>query len=140
MGTPYRIGQVLHSVFAAAPYGRLQIAINAPVQQQAELLREFVGHWYFEVGSGSSSGNAQQAAPYKYPYWYKYGDENFAGGAYFGRWCVEAVAAVKAFGLDDGLCLGHEHYPQALLHAERQALEGPIENAKKRGFWRRLLG
>jgi hypothetical protein len=32
---------------------------------------------------------------YERPYWYTYGDVNFEGGAYFGRWCVKAVAAVK---------------------------------------------
>ena len=39
-------------------------------------------------------------------------------GSYFGRWCIEAVAAVKAFGLDDSLCLGHEHYPGDLLRPD----------------------
>lgn len=97
------------------PYARLLAAIDAPPAKQAESLKGFVTHWYKELGTGARSGRAKQAVPYSHPYWYKYGDTNFEGGAYFGRWCVEAVAAVKAFGLDDSLCLGHEHYPGDLL-------------------------
>lgn len=57
-------------------------------------------------------------APRYQPYWYNYGDPErnpLTMDNYFGRWCIEAVAAVKAFGLDDSLCLGHEHYPGDLL-------------------------
>ncbi|MGN8277033.1 PoNe immunity protein domain-containing protein, partial [Pseudomonas sp. SMN5] len=77
------------------------------------------------------------------------GDENFEGGAYFGRWCVEAVAAVKAFGIDDSQCLGLEHYPGDLLrpdgpntHPARQdiAPPAPVVAEMKAGFWGRLLG
>ncbi|WP_339731132.1 PoNe immunity protein domain-containing protein [uncultured Pseudomonas sp.] len=97
------------------PYARLLAAIDAPPAKQAESLKAFVTHWYKELGTGARSCRAKQTVPYSHPYWYKYGDTNFEGGAYFGRWCVEAVAAVKAFGLDDRLCLGHEHYPGDLL-------------------------
>ncbi|MBZ3664818.1 PoNe immunity protein domain-containing protein [Pseudomonas monteilii] len=122
------------------PYGRLQAAIDAERPQQASLLRDFVDHWYLELGNGARSGKYKQAAAFKHPYWYRYGDENFAGGAYFGRWCVEAAAAVKVFGLDDQLCLGHEHYPQALLHEQADLPAPPVTEREKRGFWARLLG
>ncbi|NIE75373.1 DUF1911 domain-containing protein [Pantoea sp. Ap-967] len=122
------------------PYERLQAAIDAPPDQQAGLLLEFVDHWYTEVGSGARSGKYPQAAAFKHPYWYRYGDENFAGGAYFGRWCVEAVAVVKAFGLDDRLCLGHQHYPQALLHEASPLPPPPVAQPEKRSFWQKLLG
>lgn len=93
------------------------------------------------------------------PYWHRFGDENFEGGAYLGRWCVEAVAAVKAFGLDDSACLDHRHYPGDLLrpdgpstHPGMQAQQdatpsaagaAPVPTAappSPRDFWRRWLG
>ena len=55
---------------------------------------------------------------YERPYWYSLGNRQLDDSGYFGRWCVEAVAAVKAFGLDDRLCLGHEHYPGDLLRPD----------------------
>jgi hypothetical protein len=95
------------------PYARLLKAIDAPQTKQAGLLNAFVEHWYLEVGKAAKSGREKQAIPYKEPYWHGY---HFPmKGAYFGYWCLEAVAAVKAFGLDDSLCLGHPHYPGDLL-------------------------
>jgi hypothetical protein len=104
-------GQLCHP----RPYQRLLDAVNAPVAQQPRLLADFVNHWYKELNRPATK---ERAAAYNRPYWYLYGNRNFEGGAYFGRWCVEAVAAVKAFGLDDSLCLGHEHYPGDLLRPE----------------------
>lgn len=97
------------------PYQRLLKAIDVPPAQQAGLLADFVRHWYHELNRPAKPGNAPATAMYERPYWYTYGDVNFEGGAYFGRWCVEAVTAVKAFGLDDSQCLGLEHYPGDLL-------------------------
>lgn len=61
-----------------------------------------------------------------------YGDQEvnpLEKGSYFGRWCVEAVAAAKVLGIDDGQCLGHERYPGDFLrpdgpgtHVDRGAL------------------
>ena len=141
-----KIGSVL---LYPKPYARLLTAVDAPADSQASLLSAFVKHWYAEVRTGAKSGSDPQAVSYRHPYWYTYGDENFEGGAYFGRWCVEAVAAVKAFGMDDSQCLGLEHYPGDLLrpngpstHPARQEVEPPaavaVEN--KGGFWARLLG
>jgi hypothetical protein len=121
------------------PYARLLAAIDAPKPQQAQALRDFVEHWYAELDRPSTK---KQHAMYNRPYWYVYGNENFEGGAYFGRWCVEAVAAVKAFGLDDRLCLGHEHYPGDLLRPDGPSThpvvaEAPVkkEHWLKRWFW-----
>lgn len=131
------------------PYARLLAAVDAPANSQASLLSAFVKHWYQEVRTGAKSGSDPQAVSYRHPYWYTYGDENFEGGAYFGRWCVEAVAAVKAFDMDDSQCLGLEHYPGDLLrpnepstHPARQEVEQPAEVAveNKVGFWSKLLG
>lgn len=135
------------------PYQRLLHAIDAPVEQQPCLLAEFVANWYRELDRPAKPGNAPATAMYERPYWYTYGDKNFEGGAYFGRWCVEAVAAVKAFGLDDSLCLGHEHYPGDLLRSdgptthparpdaeEAQPDAYPPATAPAKNWFKRLLG
>jgi len=100
-------GKLLHK----KPYARLLKAVESAPDQQAPLLRDFVDHWYAEL-----------KRPYnKTIWWYDYGDPEvnpLEKGSYFGRWCVEAVAVVKAFGLDDSLCLGHEHYPGDLLRPQ----------------------
>lgn len=96
--------QLLHK----KPYARLLKAIDAPKESQIMLLKEFVDHWYSEL---ARKGKEEL-------WWYVYGDpikHPLEMGSYFGRWCIEAVAAVKAFNLDDSLCLGHEHYPGDLL-------------------------
>jgi len=130
------------------PYGRLLAAVDVPVDAQASKLEAFVSHWYQEIRTGAKTGSDPQAVNYKHPYWYTYGDENFDGGAYFGRWCVEVVVAVKAFDMDDSQCLGLEHYPGDLLrpngpstHPARQELELPAALAveSKVGFWAKLL-
>lgn len=93
------------------PYARLLAAVNAKPDQQAVLLKDFVEHWYLELKRPVGKGI----------WWYDYGNPEvnpLEKGSYFGRWCVEAVAAVKAFGLDDSLCLGHEHYPGDLLRPQ----------------------
>jgi hypothetical protein len=100
------------------PYQRLLDAINAPSDKQPKLLAAFVDNWYKELNRPPKKGLSENTAVYDRPYWYTYGDRNFEGGAYFGRWCVEVVAAVKAFGLNDSLCLGHEHYPGDLLRPD----------------------
>lgn len=98
------------------PYGRLLAAVNAQHDvDKTQLLRDFVERWYSELDRHPKRGLSRDTAMYERPYWYDFGDNNFNGGAYFGRWCVEAIAAVKAFDLDDSLCLGHPAYPGDLL-------------------------
>jgi hypothetical protein len=114
------------------PYARLLKAIDAPQEQQAELLRVFVDSWYTEL---ARKGNNQL-------WWYIYGDPEkhpLEMGSYFGRWCVEAVAAVKAFDLDDSLCLGHEHYPGDLLRPNGPTTH-PERHDLKPGLLARLFG
>lgn len=130
--SPHR--KIGSSLCFAKPYGRLLAAVDAPVDKQGLMLREFVDHWYEDLGAIGRAGRAKQAVPYAHPYWYKHGNENFEGGAYFGRWCVEAVAAVKAFGMDDSRCLGHEHYPGDLLRPI-----GPSTHPLRHGTWRDKL-
>lgn len=98
------------------PYERLLDAVNAPRAEQALLLSTFLEKWHLELHGPPARGLAKTTAMKNArPYWHRYGEQNFEGGAYFGRWCVEAVAAVKAFGMDDSLCLGHADYPGDLL-------------------------
>jgi hypothetical protein len=114
------------------PYARLLKAIDAPKAQQAVLLRDFVEHWYAELKRPAKDEL----------WWYIYGDTEkhpLSMGSYFGRWCIEAVAAVKAFGLDDSLCLGHEHYPGDLLRPDGPSTH-PAPPARKTGFFAKLLG
>jgi hypothetical protein len=113
------------------PYARLLKAIDASREDQAALLRDFVEHWYAEL---NRKGRQQ-------PWWYIYGDpvkHPLEKGSYFGRWCIEAVAAVKALGLDDSLCLGHEHYPGDLLRPDGPTTH-PIRPEPKSGFWAKLF-
>lgn len=134
------------------PYARLLKVIDAAKNEQPLLLRAFVENWYPELDRKSKPGSP---AMYRRPYWYTYGDQNMEGGAYFGRWCIEAVAAVKAFGIDDSCCLGVDHYPGDLLRPEGPSTHSVVASEHNRevsitnaaiegkppaGFWRRLLG
>jgi len=127
------------------PYARLLGAVLAPRNKQSELLKSFVDHWY--AGLDRQTTRAMPAI-YTRPYWYKYHELE---GGYFGYWCIEAVAAVKAFGMDDSLCLGHPNYPGDLLRpegptthlvgSETQSFKGTLaeELPKKRSFLSRLF-
>lgn len=118
------------------PYARLLKAIDIGSDKQASFLRDFLDHWYVEL---NRPGTKKMPTMYARPYWYKFGDENFEGGAYFGRWCVEAVAATKAFGLDDSLCLGHEHYPGDLLRPAGPSTHLPRPEEIKLSWFKQLL-
>lgn len=126
------------------PYQRLLDAVLAPVSEQPALLRDFVSHWYAELDRPPKKGLARITAVYDRPYWYEYGNIE---GAYFGFWCIEAVAAVKAFGMDDSLCLGLPNYPGDLLRPQRPstlkdvgsvASDAQIENTPKQSLGARL--
>ncbi len=114
------------------PSARLLKAVDAPADQQAAQLKEFVDHWYTEL---ARKGKDEL-------WWYIYGDSDkhpLEKGSYFGRWCIEAVAAVKAFGLDDSLCLGHEHYPGDLLRPDGPSTH-PVRLEPKPGLLARWFG
>jgi len=97
------------------PYKRLLDAINAPADKQPKLFFTFVDKWYFELGRPPKKGLSEDAAIHIRPYWYGY---HTIKSGYFGYWCIEAVAAVKAFDIDDSLCLGHPNYPGDLLRPD----------------------
>lgn len=111
------------------PYGRLWKTIKAPAAEQPGLLRAFVEHWYAELKRDDDTAI----------WWYDYGDPEvnpLDKGSYFGRWCVEAAATAKVLGIDDGQCLGHEHYPGDLLRPDGP---GTHLDRSRRGRWRRAL-
>lgn len=123
----------------AKPYARLLKAVNAPQPQQAALLCEFVDSWYAELKRPAPKN---RKAPTVQPFWYIWGDPEkhpLEMGSYFGRWCIEAVAAVKAFGLDDSLCLGHDHYPGDLLRPDGPSTH-PMREEPKTNWMARLFG
>ncbi|MFA6903674.1 MAG: PoNe immunity protein domain-containing protein [Gallionellaceae bacterium] len=127
--SPFRIGTTL---LHTKPYARLLKAIDAPKDTQVDLLKDFVDHWYAELKRPAKAEL----------WWHIYGDPEKSPlemGSYFGRWCIEAVAAVKAFDLDDSLCLGHEHYPGDLLRPNGPSTH-PGRSESKKGFWGKLLG
>lgn len=131
-----RIGTALLHV---KPYARLLKAVNAPKAQQEALLLDFVQHWYAELKRPSPKN---KKAPTIEPFWYIYGDPEkhpLEMGSYFGRWCIEAAAAVKAFGLDDSLCLGQEHYPGDLLRPDGPSTH-PVREEPKTSWLSRILG
>ena len=114
----WQIGAIL---LHRKPYARLKKAIDAPKEKQAVLLREFVDHWYAEL---ARKGKEEL-------WWHVFCDFDkhpLKSGSYFGCWCIEAVAAVKAFGLDDSLCLGNEHYPGDLLRPDQPSTHTASEN------------
>lgn len=121
------------SLLHPKPYARLLRAIDAAPVKQPALLREFVDHWYVELKRKRDEEL----------WWYVFGDpviHPLEMGSYFGRWCIEAVAAVKAFGLDDSLCLGHEHYPGDLLRpgGPTTHVARPESKSTRRFDWRLL--
>ncbi|HUH29943.1 MAG TPA: PoNi-like cognate immunity protein [Rhodanobacter sp.] len=104
-----RVGETLcHPM----PYQRLFDAVLATPEKQPVLLRAFVDKWYRELNRSPKKGLSEETAVYERPYWY---NSHKLEGGYFGYWCIEAVAAVKAFSIDDSLCLGHPNYPGDLL-------------------------
>lgn len=131
--------QIGTALLHAKPYARLLKAIDAPEDQQAALLRDFVEHWYPELKRPAPKN---RKAPTVEPFWYEYGDPEknpLEMGSYFGRWCIEAVAAVKAFGLDDSLCLGHEYYPGDLLRPDGPSTH-PVRKDARMSWLARIMG
>lgn len=97
-------------------YRRLLDVVEAPAANRPEKLRTFVEHWYPSL---KNAGSEDFPPAFRTPYWYTYGDQNFEGGAYFGRWCIEAVAVATAFDIDDTGCLDHPNYPGDLRQDNR---------------------
>lgn len=107
-----RVGKALLHV---QPYGRLLSAVHASKPNQGKRLMDFLDHWYVELKRPPT----RSRVPAEQPFWYEFGDPALMPleqGSYFGRWCIEAAAAVKVFGLDDSKCRSHEYYPVDLVY------------------------
>ncbi len=114
------------------PYARLLKAIDAPKEQQPELLYRFVDNWYPEL---ARKGKDEL-------WWYIYGDpvkHPLKMGSYFGRWCIEAAVAAKVFDINDSLCQGHEHYPGDLVRPNGASTHTKRPEAKP-GLLKMLFG
>lgn len=120
-------------------YQGLLDVLDAPAGAQGDALRRYVTGWYAALAQPSRALGGRAATVEDLPYWYGYAEIE---GAYFGHWCLEAVAVVRAFGVDDGGCLGLPTYPGDLVHphgpsthrAEAPAGGGPGD------WWSRLRG
>jgi len=136
------------------PYQRLLDAVNAPKEEQAQMLFVFVKNWYKELKHPPPKDLPKDMPKYDHPYWYNYWSEGMEqthpqNGFYFGYWCIEAVAAVKAFDLDDSKCQGHRNYPGDFLHPNGASTHPqrettcipvePIPPPKKPGFFAKLF-
>lgn len=108
-----RIGEAL--CFPKA-YQRLLEVVEAPEAERPKKLRAFIERWYPSL---KNAGSPKFPPPFRTPYWYTYGDHNFEGGAYFGRWCIEAVAVATVFEIDDSASLDHPNYPGDLRQDNR---------------------
>ncbi|SKC08635.1 PoNe immunity protein domain-containing protein [Luteibacter sp. 22Crub2.1] len=107
-------------------YGKLLDVIRASSDMRGEGLRAYLADWYSSL---DGAGNKSVPIPNRTPYWHGLGDENFEGGAYFGRWCVEAVAVVVAFSINDSACLDSRYYPADLIRDGRAPIRQSIANA-----------
>lgn len=118
------------------PYRHLLAAVDAPQDKQPAKLLHFLERWYPELAGGRDIMSK--------PYWYNSYPDLEIGGGYFGHWCLEAVAAAKAFGLDDSQCLGHPHYPGDLLRPNGPSTHPPRPEAElkpaKAGWLAKLFG
>ncbi|WP_457324222.1 PoNe immunity protein domain-containing protein [Roseateles sp. P5_E11] len=134
-----RIGtQLCHS----KPHARLLAVMDAPPDRQPKLLQDFVKHWYAELHRPPRKGMSRLINLDEWPYWY---DNHEGVSSYFSYWCVEAVAVVKAFGVDDSLCLSLPNYPGDLLrpqgpttHAGNGLAPAPAPAPTKPGWLQKL--
>ncbi len=122
-------------------YKKLFDVVMALVEQRPTLLRAYLDSWYAGL---KNAGHPSFPHSHRTPYWYNFGEGDIEGGAYFGCWCLEAVAVAKAFNIDDSLCLDHPNYPGDFLQDGRSPrypdpVTEPIPIVKQ-GWLSRLFG
>ena len=86
-------------------YQPLYDALNAPTDQQAGLMRQFLHNWYKRLS------NADWHDAHKGP----------GGGGFDGYWCWEAAGVALAFGIDDTSFREMPYYPKDLADYARAA-------------------
>lgn len=99
-------------------YQPLLATFEAPAEQRPHMLRAFLEKWFVSL---KNAGSPTFPSDFRTPYWWDFCANQELGmkGAYFGCWCIEAVAVAKVFEIDDSLCLDHPHYPGDLLRDGR---------------------
>lgn len=91
--------------------GLLEVVLSPPAKR-GRLLHSYLDQWYV----GLHHAGCPDAIPrLRTPYWYDFGSRVSGGGAYFGYWCVEAIAVVVAYRVDDRRLLNHPNYPGDFL-------------------------
>lgn len=88
------------SVIFPKPYQSLLDAIGAADGERPKLIASFLKTWYPSLGKLKV-------------YWYDC-HKGPEGGGFFGYWCLEAAAVVKAFGIDDQTFRDAPYYPKDL--------------------------
>lgn len=116
-----RIGDSL--CFPKAYAGLLDV-VNAPSAERGTKLATYLDVWLRDL---EDAGSPSLPRDHRTPYWWTFCADTGRGakGAYFGCWCVEAAAVVRAFSIDDVACLQHTSYPGDLVHDGRAPRHGP---------------
>ena len=142
-----KIGE--HLCFPKA-YKNLYQVTQASQEKQPVLLHQYLQEW---LPSLENAGSKRFPKDFRTPYWWAMCIDETRGleGGYFGCWCIEAAAVVKAFKIDDTLCLDHPYYPGDLIQDGRSPrypdvpspYEPPREEEQdkstKQGFFSRLF-
>jgi Domain of unknown function (DUF1911)/Domain of unknown function (DUF1910) len=99
-------------------YGPLMEVMQAATSERPQKLKVFLDNWFASL---KIAGSPEVPPKFRTPYWWDFyaNEELGMKGVYFGCWCIEAVAVVKAFWVDDSSCLDHRHYPGDLLRDGR---------------------
>lgn len=99
-------------------YRQLLKVIDTSDEKRPQLLRDYLDDWFASL---KDAGSPSFPRDHRTPYWWDFCTEEGRAikGGYFGCWCIEAAAVVKAFGIDDSLCLDHPHYPGDLIQDGR---------------------
>ncbi|WP_046246014.1 PoNi-like cognate immunity protein [Hymenobacter terrenus] len=90
------------------PYQALYDALDAPSEQRATLIQEFLKQWYKRMNN--TGWHDAHKAP--------------KGGGFVGYWCWEAAGVAHAFGIDDSSFRDLPYYPKDLAdfaHAAKLA-------------------
>ena len=84
------------------PYQTLYDAIDAPDTEKPKRISQFLKTWYPSMGKLGVYWHDNHKGP--------------EGGGFFGYWCLEAAAVVKAFGIDDSTFREAPYFPRDFLH------------------------
>ena len=84
------------------PFQTLYDATIASESEESKLVATYLKGWYPAMGKLGMYWHDNHKGP--------------QGGGFFGYWCLEAAAVVKAFGIDDADFRNAPYYPKDLVH------------------------